>query len=260
LRITKAKTIDSTFRWRAFSWHLLGSGVAAVAAWLLATQVWYPWPLAKLAGGMQLFVIVVAVDVVLGPLLTAVVANPSKRRAELVRDLAVILALQLSALAYGMHTLALARPAVLAFEIDLFRVVSASEVDAASLNQAPPGLQTLSWTGPRTLAAVKPTSPDEQLRTIELGLAGIPLAALPAYWRDYSTEASKAWQRGQPVAALIASSPETAAAVSALARKAGLDVATLRALPLLARRGEGTVLLAPPDARIVGMLPVALPP
>ena len=34
-------------------------------------------------------------------------------------------------------------------------------------------LRSLSWTGPVTLAAMKPADPAEQVRTIELGLAGI---------------------------------------------------------------------------------------
>lgn len=248
------------FRWRAFGWHFLGTGIAAISAWLLATQLWFPWPLATLAGGMQLFLIVIVVDVVLGPSLTAVVANPAKPKRELVRDLAVILVLQLSAFGYGIYTMAAARPVLLAFEVDLFRVVSAAEVDRPTLPQAPAPYRSLSWTGPVTIAAVKPDDQAEVLRTIELGLAGIPLAALPAYWRDYASEQTRAWAKAQPLtAAAIARAPD-AAEIERIAAKAGVAAAELRALPLLARRAEGTVLLAPPNARIVGILPVQLLP
>lgn len=247
------------FRLRAAGLHLAGSAVVALVAWWLVFRLWYPSPLSALAGGAALFMLLMVVDLVLGPTLTAVIANPNKPRVELFRDIGVVLTIQIAALVYGLHIVAVARPVAIAFEIDFFRVVSASEVDSDSLHQAPADLQSLSWTGPRTLAAVRPASAHEQLRTIDLGFAGIPLAALPAYWRDYGVEASKAWQLGQPVASLIASAPEVAATVNELARKAGLEVSALRALPLLARRGEGTVLLAPPDARIVGLLPVPMP-
>ncbi len=247
-------------RWRAFNCHLLCSGAVAACTWMLVTQVWYPWPLATLTGGTQLFLLVIGVDMVLGPSLTAIVANPAKPRRELVRDLGVIVLLQLSALAYGIYALAAARPAVVAFEVDLFRVVSAAEVDTASLSQAPVGYRSLPWTGPMTLAVTKPKDASEILRTVELGLAGIPLAALPAYWRDYAGEQAAAWGRARPIADNALGSSSVRADIERMASQAGVAATQLRTLPLLGRRAEGTILLAPPDARIVGILPVALTP
>ncbi len=244
-------------RTRAAGLHLLGSLLLAGLAWWLVFRLWYPPPFAELAGGAALFLILVAVDVVIGPALTAVVASPKKPRAELLRDLAVILVLQFAAMGYGLYTMAVARPVAIAFEVDLFRVVSAVDVDETTLSSAPPALRQLSWTGPVVLAAVKPSDPAEQFRTIELGMAGVPLAALPAHWRDYAPSAAKAWAAAQPAAMLIAKQPRQAAAVNAIARAAGVSVNDLRTLPLMARRAEWLALLAAPDARIVGYLPVA---
>jgi len=239
--------------------HLAGSAlVAALCGWLVL-GVWYPPPMTTLMGGAVLFGLLVAVDVVLGPALTAVVASDKKPRAELMRDLAVILALQLAALGYGLYTMALARPVVLAFEVDLFRLVAAVDIDKADLSRAPEELRELSWLGPRTLAAVKPSGEAEQLRTIELGLSGIPLAALPEYWRDYSAESAKAWAFAAPIDKLLQAHPDQQQAIESLAKAGSVDASSLRVLPLLARRAEGTVLLAPPDARIVGILLVTLP-
>ena len=243
-------------RVRSATLHLAGSAaVAAFAAWLVF-RLWYPPPLAELAGGTSLFLLLVGVDVVMGPALTAVVASPAKPRAELVRDLAVIVALQLAAFGYGLHTMALARPAVIAFEVDRLRLVSANDVDVATLAEAPAGLRTLSWTGPRLLVAVKPTDPKEQLRTIDLGLSGVPLAALPRYWRPYADQVPAIWQAARPVADLLKRHPDTAAAAEAAARQAGVPVSELRFLSLLARRAEWVALIAASDARIVGYLPV----
>lgn len=241
-------------RFRATVIHLAGSAGVAALAWWLVSAIWYPEPLAALAGGTALFVILVSVDVIIGPALTAVVANPRKGRRALVRDLSVILALQLSAFGYGMYTMAAARPVALAFEIDLFRVVSAAEVDTQTLSKAPASLRSLSWTGPATLAAVKPADPAEQFRTIELGLAGIPLAALPEHWREYAPLAAKAWAVSTPVSDLLSKGLVTPAEVDRLAAKAGVALSALRAVPLLARRAEGLVLLAAPDARIAGII------
>lgn len=247
-------------RMRATAIHLAGSSAVAALAWLLVSFVWYPSPLAELAGGAALFAILVSVDVVIGPALTAVVASPSKARTELVRDLSVILLLQLCAFGYGMYTVAAARPVAIAFEVDLFRVVTAAEVDVESLPKAPPSLRQLSWRGPATLAAVKPANSVEQLRTIELGLAGIALAALPEHWREYAQESGRAWTAAKPVSTLVAQHANAAPDVNRIAARAGVPAAELRFLPLLARRAEGVVLVAPPNARVAGVLPFAATP
>ena len=68
---------------KAASWHVLCSvGVALLAA-AVVFGLWYPFPYRDLSGGRELFFLVVAVDVVCGPLLTLVLFNPAKPRAEL---------------------------------------------------------------------------------------------------------------------------------------------------------------------------------
>ena len=243
-------------RLRAASIHAGISALVAALASLLVFKVWYPSPFSTIAGGAHLFLLLVSVDVVMGPALTAVVANPGKRRGELVRDLSVIVTLQLAAFGYGLYSMALARPVALIYELVEFRVVTAAQLDPASLHEAPPDLRDLSWRGPRVMAAVKPTDPQEQLRVVELGLAGIPLAAVPRYWRDYSAYAGAAWRTARPVPALLAKYPASMQAVARIAAAAGQPAAALRFLPLRARRAEWVALIAAPDARIVGYLPL----
>lgn len=244
-----------SLRLRATGIHFAGSIVITAIAWWLVFRLWYPAPLDELAGGTALFVLLVAVDLVIGPALTAVVATSKKPALELARDLTVIVLLQLLAFGYGLYTMALARPVVIAFEVDLFRVVSAVEVDLAGLPAAPARLRNLSWKGPETIAVLRPTDAAEQLRTIELGLAGIPLSTLPAQWREYAPHSATAWAAAVPVDLLLKQRPNVAAAVERIAAQAGVSSVDLRALPLLARRAEWVVLVAAPDARIVGYLP-----
>ena len=63
--------------------HFLFSLVVALLAAALVFGLWYPFPYGHLSGGRELFLLVVAVDVVCGPLLTMVLFNPAKPRAEL---------------------------------------------------------------------------------------------------------------------------------------------------------------------------------
>lgn len=181
--------------------HLAASAtvVAAVAAVLFG--VWYPGPFRQLSGGITLFLILAGVDVILGPMLTAVVFNPAKPRRELTTDLAVIVVLQACALGYGVWTMAAARPVWLAFEVDLFRVVTAVDVDEQQLPDAPAALRQLSWTGPRLLATEKPTG-DRQIEATMLGLHGVHLAVQPRYWVPFDSQRDQAWARARPLAEL----------------------------------------------------------
>ena len=63
------------FRLRAFLWHFLASLLMASLALMLVYGVWYPSPLHALLGVTSIFLIVLAVDVVIGPVLTFVVAK-----------------------------------------------------------------------------------------------------------------------------------------------------------------------------------------
>lgn len=249
-----------TLRLRIASWHLLGSVAAATCAWWLVFRLWYPPPFAELAGGAALFLLLVAVDVVIGPALTLVVANPRKRRSELLRDLTVILGLQLLAFGYGLNTMALVRPVAIVFEYDLWRVVAANDIDVKELAAAPAALRNLPWGGPRVLAVVKPQDPAEQLRIIELGLAGVPLAAMPAHWREFAEHAPMAWKAAKPVANLLTRQPTFLAQAEVVAKRAGVPLNELRVLPVMARRSEWVALMSAPGARIVGYLPLSADP
>lgn len=62
--------------------HLVGSVLVAMLCAGLVFGLWYPSPYGKVAGGFALFGIMVAVDVICGPILTLIVFNPSKPRSK----------------------------------------------------------------------------------------------------------------------------------------------------------------------------------
>ena len=97
-------------RLRASAIHLAISLSIATLAALLVFGWWYPYPYRELSGGRELFTLVVAVDVVLGPLITLVIFNTTKTRRHLAMDFTVIGLLQVAALAYGLWTVFVARP------------------------------------------------------------------------------------------------------------------------------------------------------
>ncbi len=243
-------------RLRVASWHLAATCALVGTVSLVVFGIWFPTPFAYLAGGAQLMLLVALVDVVLGPTLTAVVANEQKRSRELVLDVVMIATVQAIAMAYGVYAAYQARPVGVVFEADLFRLVAAADVDAATLHEAPQGLGSLSAKGPRWMAAEIPSSADEQLRTIQLAMAGVPLAHLPRHWRDYRALQARAWERARPITQDdYWSEPE----FLRLVESAGVRPEKVRTLPLMARRMEGTVVLAH-QGTIVGVVPVARAP
>ncbi len=57
-----------------------GSAVLCTGFALLVFAVWYPYPYREISGGRELFTLVVAVDVVLGPLITFVVRKRERKK------------------------------------------------------------------------------------------------------------------------------------------------------------------------------------
>lgn len=102
--------------------HFSGGVVVAALAAGLIFGLWFPYPYNVILGGNTLFLLLCGVDVVCGPILTLVLYSPTKPRAKWLLDIGLILLVQLSALVYGLHSIALTRPVWLAFELNGVRL------------------------------------------------------------------------------------------------------------------------------------------
>jgi len=182
------------FRLEAFGLHLSGSALALTlvlgAFWL----GWYGWPGWYLAGVLHVVGILVMVDLVLGPTLTLIVANPGKPRTELARDISIIVAVQLIALAYGSLTLWGGRPLYYAFSVDRLQLVQASDLkpdDIAVARREKPALAPFWHSRPRWIWAPLPENAEEALRIANGALSGGPdVVQMPRYFRP--------WEQGLP--------------------------------------------------------------
>ena len=253
-RLLAAPSLALRHRARAAGIHLVVSAAVAALAAALVFGLWYPGDYRRLSGGRELFLLVTGVDVALGPLLTFAVFDLKKGWPHLRRDLAIIGALQLAALGYGMHTVFIARPVAMVFEVDRFRVITAVQIDDAELAKAPPAYRTLPLTGPLLLGTRKPEKGDESNDVLFRGLAGVDLAARPSFWQPYESSVAQALQRSRPVAELLAHHPERQDALRAELGDMKADPAVSRFLPLMAR-GDWVVVIDR-DARLLGVLPV----
>lgn len=250
--------IASSWRWRmnAAGTHLAFSAVVVgIIAWWMF-YVWYPEPFRSFSGGLNLFLLVVLVDLILGPGATLVVSNPVKPKREWRTDIGLIVLVQLAALVYGVWTVYQARPVFLAFEIDRFRAVHAIEVQTELLGRAPTGLQALPIFGPGIVAVRPFVDAREEAEATMAALGGIHLGARPDLWMSYEDSVPQVLAMARPVLELMDRRPDAREAWARATVLEKLNPEEVLYLPLVGRNSFWAILLHRRNAMPVGYLPV----
>ncbi len=237
-------------RVRAALIHLMIS--AAIGGILLALLlfVWYPSPLLSATGGVDLFVLLLAIDVTLGPLLTLIVFNPAKKSLKF--DLVVIAALQLAALVYGVSMLLAGRPVYLASIGNQFDVVHANDVEDIDMNAA--GMTTRPLWGPIWTGTRKPTDAIGQER-LSFAMVDGGLAVLPQYYQPLENMRDEILKNAQPIADLKKFNPGEEAAIDRWIEKRGMGPDKVVFQRLKAREKDMAVILDAKTAKVIGIAP-----
>lgn len=243
-------------RLKAAGIHLAISLVLAALAALLVFLVWYPFPYREISGGRELFLIVVAVDVVMGPLMTLAIFNTAKPRKELRRDLGIIGLLQLAALAYGLWTVAVARPVHLVYEIDRFRVVHAIDVPTELINRAPPELRQLPLTGPTLLSVRDFKDNKESFDATMAALQGVAIGARPDLWQPYEKARAQVLRQAKPLAELKVRFPANKKEIDSALRAGGHAPIAVGYIPMAGRQTFWTVLIDLNTAEVLAFVPI----
>lgn len=238
------------FRLRAFLWHLSVSAGMALLAVLVVFGMWYPFPLSNAVGVTFIFLLLLVVDVSLGPLLTLIVAKEGKKSLKF--DLGIIIAIQLGAFLYGMYVVAAGRPVWLVFNKDRFDLVQAYELNNQYVEQAPEEYKSASLLGPKWVAARPPVNTEQLNQLIDESVNGGPdVPQRPDLYVEYSTAAAEVQVAAKPllelnkyndkdvVAELLSEWPEATAY-----------------LPLMARKKHMTALIEKGTARVVAVVPL----
>jgi len=235
-------------RWRAAGIHLLISACIAAAMLALMLAFWYPPPLFEAMGGTGLALILVGVDVVLGPTLTLVVFRAGKRGLKF--DLTAIGACQVAALLYGCHVVEVARPAFIVLVKDQFQVATVAQLEPEQLAQARyPQFRSPSWSGPVWVYGEWPKDFEAQQQLVFAGLAGFDLQHFPRHYAPYEQGRADILGRAQPLAAVRRQEPQAAKVIDAWLASSGADEQNLRYLRLRARVAWVAVLIDRASAR-----------
>jgi len=215
----------------------LRAGIAATVLTLMYL-FWYTPPLFEAMGGSGLALILIGVDVVMGPALTLVVYVPGKRGLKF--DLVVIGLFQIGALLYGCHIISLARPAFIVFVKDRFELVRANEIPDSVLEDAKMHRYLdLPWTGPRLVGTQFPTDADEKFKLMVSGMAGVDIQAYPKYHVPYESVKAEVAKKGLELKLLPKFNKGLT--VEQLESRFGRKAAEMRYLPLRAGKSDLSV-------------------
>ena len=197
-----------TKRFKFFLNHLFISFLIALLVIVLVFFIWYPSPLAIAVGVTYIFLMLLIIDVILGPLLSLLVYKEGKKTLKF--DLSVIILIQISALCYGVFSIEQGRPAWLVYNVDRFELVRKNELINTNIQQARPQFQQPSWFKPQYVATE--FAKDIQQRNDEMFaevLGGISIAQRPERYVELTQAKTQIQQRALPLVELQQYNPKT---------------------------------------------------
>lgn len=243
--------INQLNRFQAFGGHLLGSVLVGLCSAALVFLVWYPWPFSFATGVTAIFVLLLSVDVIIGPCITLIVFNPAKK--ELKRDLTIVLLLQIGALLYGLHIVQIERPVYYVFGVDRFDLVYASDLTPENLAQVTDArFKTAPLTGPELVAAYIPGSDKERNEILFNAMArGEDLPQLPQYYVPYAERKQQVLDKAQPLDKLKPFNSARESEISSLIEKYSSIKEGVGFLPLRGKVEDLAVIVRKDSAEIL---------
>lgn len=240
---------------KAAAAHFVLTLLVGVSAAVLVFGLWFPGAYRDMAGGTELFLLIVVVDVICGPLLTLVLFDPQKSKRELFFDLGLVGFVQLAALTYGLWTLWDVRPLYLPHEYDRFKVVSLIDLRGADTSILPQQLQPSFFKGPQVVGLRPPKDVDEKNKVMFSAISGgADYGERPDFYLPFdSAGASKTLTRSKAVKDFVLRYPAQKAELEAISVSLKQPLDQMRYLPIRARKDWIAVLT--PTGQIAGFVP-----
>ena len=175
------------FKIKYFLSHLIVSLLIACCCLILVFYVWHPVPLAKAIGVTHIFLMMLTIDVVRGPLLTLIIAKEGKKSLKF--DLIVICLLQISALIYGMYNITVSRPIWITFDTMRFELVQANNIPQEDMKLAMSPYNDLGWREPQIVAVKLARNNEEKSNRTFLELqTGVAPSMRPTLYEPISKQ------------------------------------------------------------------------
>jgi len=242
-------------RLKAFSIHLSVSAAIAISVIALMLLLWYAPPFFSALGGKQVLLILLGVDVTLGPLFTLIIFNPLKSRKALTFDLSVIAILQTAALLYGLSVVFEARPVFVVFSKNSFDLVTANMISNEDIAKVKnPAYRSLPISGPVYAYSEMPADVKERNDLVFSAMSGKDLPQFPQYYLPYDEYRGVAAVAAQPIAVLKKLNPGQTAAIDDAVRATGRAETEIGFVPLRAKLQDQAVLVGKSDGKVLSLL------
>jgi hypothetical protein len=170
-------------RYKAASIHLSLSVSALLLLTLVTLAYWYPPPHFEYEGTLEILLLIIMVDVVIGPLITLIVFAPDKPSLKF--DMWTIAIVQIAAFVYGSYVIGSQYPAYLVYAKGQFAVAPAAEIDQGKIPDS--SIREGFHPGPRLVMARLPDDPKVHAEFVVQQVAdGKRLEWSPEFYQSYT--------------------------------------------------------------------------
>jgi hypothetical protein len=243
-------------KFKASAIHFLLSAVIASAVLALVYLGWYRGVLSTTEGVGEILLIMLGVDVILGPVLTFIVFRVGKKSLKF--DLSVIAFLQLSFLAYGLYTVQLGRPAFIVFAKDRFESVAVAdwpESSRALLAQKSNENAVRHLFVPSYIAVTPPIDPKLRSDLMFEAIRGGPdLQHRPEHYSPLIDQSATVIEKSKPLSDLKRWNPNSGPAIEEIISKYKRQAIDVRFLPFKGKREDATVLVQASDGSVLDIV------
>lgn len=170
-------------RLKFFLSHLTISFLIALLAVGVVFFVWYPAPLAKAVGVTHIFLMMLIIDVIVGPILGFLVYKQGKKNLKF--DLSVIILLQICAFGYGIYSIADGRPVWLVYSVDRIELIRNNDIQQQPHVKIKPQYQHPSWTSQQYVAVQLSKNHEQKQNDMFNAIFGLTLAQQPDRYVPY---------------------------------------------------------------------------
>ncbi len=181
--------------------NLFVSLLIALSFLIFADLVWFPHSLSQLNGFHKSAILLISINLVLGPLLILLIYEENKKHLRL--DLLVLGLIQISALAFGMYSIYQKHPVYAVFTIDRFTLVDARTASSEKVRYK--DFEISLFAEPLFAFAKMPKDPIKQ-NEIFMGhmFKGEPdLDGRPEYYEPYANHIKSIISRSLPLDELL---------------------------------------------------------
>jgi hypothetical protein len=241
-------------RWKAAAIHLTISLILAGIVASLLYFLWFPSPYFIAAGASTLIMLLMGVDVCIGPMLTLLVVNARKPMRLIRLDLSVIALVQAIAFGYGIYVISAARPVFVVAEVDRLVIVAADQLDDRDLAKGSrPEFRKRSWNGPMLVGTLPPKGDKAADLAMQALHGGKDIDQLPEFYLPYEQVIDSLLLRAKPLAQLRENKREQDRILRLDSSNHG---DTLQTLPLERGDKDYTVVLSSRSKRPVAVLEI----